>query len=519
MIDMCSCFECLQAGNSSDSRDILDQPSMTGHSRWLSSPLTIRTGRPFVRGLCLLALIFTFSVGLGIGVLISIYLLPINSESPLIRRTYESPYSKSESPQFRTQFEVNVPLTTAAPSPSDSIPESISSRFPEFGQIEALVKSETKGSSQNPILQRPIPNVEFIPMANRILALHPDPQKVESRPGRPGLAKFVEMENESRKLLPTKSSNLLDGIYWSDQVEAQVPHGFTPTQLERWRTWVHDSAILKMEEGCGRMQNRLLTLANETRACCRYRQNSDQIQGEIFSFYLSQLLGIRNVAPSALSLIQISAPKWKPVKSQIRIAKWADEKPVVLTQFLPNLSPANIPALFRDSKRGLHPADVLSFAGNMDLSELAQWSDLIVFDYLTANLDRIVNNLYNLQWNPSMMDAPAHNLVRDTETGLLIFLDNESGLLHGYRLLDKYEHYHRLMLDSLCIFRRSTGEAIRKLYQEKNVGDRMKEMFHELEPILVDYLPMLPEKSVKILNRRIKVVHDRILKCESLNIS
>jgi len=107
-------------------------------------------------------------------------------------------------------------------------------------------------------------------------------------------------------------------------------------------------------------------------------------------------------------------------------------------------------------------------------------------------------------------------IVPAKSTGLLVFLDNESGLLHGYRLLDKYEVYHRLMLDSLCVFRRSTADKIKKLFNQKNVGLELKRMFEHLEPVALDYLPMLPERSVNILNRRIEVVHNQILKCESL---
>ena len=117
------------------------------------------------------------------------------------------------------------------------------------------------------------------------------------------------------------------------------------------------------------------------------------------------------------------------------------------------------------------------------------------------------------------MEAPAHNLAKDTRTGLLIFLDNESGLLHGYRLLDKYEQYHRVMLDSLCVFRKSTAEAVKRLHRDKNVGHLLKSMFQTLEPNLVNYLPIIPDKSIKILNHRIDRVYDQITKCESLYMS
>lgn len=148
--------------------------------------------------------------------------------------------------------------------------------------------------------------------------------------------------------------------------------------------------------------------------------------------------------------------------------------------------------------------------------ELAQWSDLIIFDYLIANLDRVVNNLYNYQWNADIMAAPAHNLARKKDSQLLVFLDNESGLLHGYRLLKKYEAYHSLLLDDLCVFRKSTIEALRYL-RDSNAGELLNEIFEQITTNKVrDVLPPLPEKSIKILSDRIDHVLQQVQKCQDM---
>jgi four-jointed box protein 1 len=148
--------------------------------------------------------------------------------------------------------------------------------------------------------------------------------------------------------------------------------------------------------------------------------------------------------------------------------------------------------------------------------ELAQWSDLIIFDYLIANLDRVVNNLYNYQWNADIMAAPAHNLARQINSQLLVFLDNESGLLHGYRLLKKYEAYHSLLLDDLCVFRKSTIDALRDL-RDANAGERLNELFERTATSKVrDVLPPLPEKSIKILSDRIDHVLLQVQKCQDM---
>ncbi|KAK4005628.1 extracellular serine/threonine protein kinase four-jointed [Daphnia magna] len=316
-------------------------------------------------------------------------------------------------------------------------------------------------------------------------------------------------------------ADAVKGIFWSRAVEDVLPTGFDEHNAKEWRDFSHQSPISRVEEGCGRMQNRLITFESGRQSCCRYRQNYDQIQGEIFSFYLSQLLGLRNLPPSSLGLVRPLDRQWINVQSSLSQAQWTDDRPVVYTQFLNDLEPAYIPVQFRGRDRHLNPSDVEHHkledkAGRDELITLAQWSDLLVLDYLTANLDRMVNNMYNMQWNPAMMDSPAHNLARDSRTGLLVFLDNESGLLHGYRLLDKYEVYHKSLLDSLCVFRRSTVDSLRQLQSNKNVGNLLRHMFETRDPSLLDFLPFLPEKSIKTLNYRIDQVLDQVAKCQSL---
>ncbi|XP_076311397.1 four-jointed box protein 1-like [Tachypleus tridentatus] len=315
---------------------------------------------------------------------------------------------------------------------------------------------------------------------------------------------------------PREIANIVNGIYWAEELERILPNGFSDG-VESWCEFVNKTKIVKISEGCGRMQNRLVTFDNGNKSCCRYRQNNDQIQGEIFSFYLSRLLKIGNLPPSVLALIRGQEWQWEHVRSQLHLAQWNAEKPVVLTKFVDNLMPAFIPSAFRDKHRQLYPVAGDIFNKTVaELVELAQWSDLIVFDYLTANLDRVVNNMYNEQWNPEMMNSPTHNLAKHKQSGLLVFLDNESGLLHGYRLLEKYEHFHRSLLDSLCVFRRRTAQSIAELHRTKNTGELLKLSFLKYNPGLVDWLPFLPERSLKILKNRISTVYDQIQKCEAM---
>ncbi|XP_041970942.1 extracellular serine/threonine protein kinase four-jointed [Aricia agestis] len=357
--------------------------------------------------------------------------------------------------------------------------------------------------------------------------------------------------------VPNDRTILYENIFWGPEVENSMPQGYGENSAEVWEKYIDQSEVVKMEAGCGRMQNRLVTFKDGVQACVRYRQNTDQIQGEIFSFYLARLLNLTNLAPSVVKVVDLKDKLWNSVANDIATAQWNSNRAVVLTQYIPSLESATIPDIFKPSNRHLNKIDVMNMSlkendtiqdnkqilinklknkgmktksentekfDHIDVKlnkktidsfvELAQWSDLIIFDYLTANLDRIVNNLFNYQWNINIMDGPAHNLARKMDSGLLVFLDNESGLLHGYRLLKKYNVYHSLMLDNLCVFRKRTVDALKQLHSS-SVGSKISEMFHSKNNAVIrDILPPLPEKNAKILHDRIGKVLSQIESCE-----
>jgi four-jointed box protein 1 len=265
--------------------------------------------------------------------------------------------------------------------------------------------------------------------------------------------------------------------------------------------------------------------------------------------------------PSTSTVIDWDSRLWQQVKQHITESQWKTLRPVVFTKWIPDLEPSGIPEQFRPLERHMNKNDIwnitlddgttkpsqilidrLKSKYNSDdtssesrkkklwqkkkivlndgvyskFIELAQWSDLIVFDYLIANLDRVVNNLYNFQWNADIMSAPAHNLARHSSSQLLVFLDNESGLLHGYRLLKKYEAYHSVLLDDLCIFRKPTIDALRML-RTTNAGELLNALFEQTTTSKVrDVLPPLPDKSIKILSDRIDRVLQQVQKCQDI---
>lgn len=317
-----------------------------------------------------------------------------------------------------------------------------------------------------------------------------------------------------------------DGVYWSPQALANVPTGYDDQHTADWQRYLQNARIRALASGCGRMQNRRVQLeaadspADNQTSCFRYRRNLDQMQGELFSHQLGRLLGIRNLPPTAaVPLDRLHYAHTDELRQQLRQSGWARNELAIATRFVPNLTEAGIPEAFHRLptagepllSRHRLPALLTGADRASAVAELVQWSDLILFDYLIANLDRVVNNLSNLKWNPQMMQAPAHNLYRRAD-GLLVFLDQESGLLHGYRLLHKYERLHLKLLRSLCVFNADTVRRLRPLASVHTLRRMLRAGDAQLDALM----PFLPDASLATLASRAGKVLRQVQHCEKL---
>ena len=104
------------------------------------------------------------------------------------------------------------------------------------------------------------------------------------------------------------SKTVIDGIFWSSEVEEKMPSGPSDQQTFeimnklRFKTVQH---LVSLK--CGRKKNRLVLFEDGSKACCRYRDGSNvsiQVQGELMSFYLGRLLGISNIPVVVLSEVK-----------------------------------------------------------------------------------------------------------------------------------------------------------------------------------------------------------------------
>ncbi|XP_053396151.1 four-jointed box protein 1-like [Mercenaria mercenaria] len=316
--------------------------------------------------------------------------------------------------------------------------------------------------------------------------------------------------------VPSTSKTSMSGILWPSVIVDKCPQGFRKEEQVAWKRKVENFDIVKVEAGCGSMQNRLITFNDSTRACVRYRMNTDQLQGEIYSYYLSNLLGMHYTPPTTLHKVENSR-QWRDVGEDIIAAKWSENKPIIVTKWIESLEPVYMPDQMKDMKRKLHQENYQLYdMADGDLCDLVQWTDLIIFDYISANLDRVVNNVFNLKWNHKMLEKPIHNLEKSKRTGQFVFVDNESGLFHGYRLLETYGEYHKALLDKVCIFRPSTAQAIETLYAKGDAGLRVQQLYEDSEQ-LHGHLPRMHAKNMQMLQSRINDVYKHMQLCRHIS--
>uniref|UniRef100_A0A6P6XZP6 Extracellular serine/threonine protein kinase four-jointed-like n=1 Tax=Dermatophagoides pteronyssinus TaxID=6956 RepID=A0A6P6XZP6_DERPT len=324
------------------------------------------------------------------------------------------------------------------------------------------------------------------------------------------------------------SSKLIeDQIYWSSNIDRSTnSNNDFDNEIINWIDSISKSKFIRFESGCGRMQNRLLITDQGDKICARYRHNNEQIFGEYYSFLLARILQISNVLPTTLITYNVN-DRWKSIANLLsnNQTKWKTNKTIVLTKYLKNLKPTLIPRQFRSKSKRLYPIyDDLNQNQTTIISELIQWSDLIILDYLTGNTDRMINNMINENWNPQMMENPVHNLLKQQQQNddKLIFIDNESGLFHGYRLLKRYEHLHRSLLDGLCIFRRSTIENLEKISKLKsNQFLKLLQNYFDHFTIETDKNSknLMPTKNFNILRQRIKQILKQVEICKEKQFS
>ncbi|XP_054709913.1 four-jointed box protein 1-like [Uloborus diversus] len=323
-----------------------------------------------------------------------------------------------------------------------------------------------------------------------------------------------------------------DGIFWSEELEKRTPKGseivdaqFALQKLRSLRVFSVDPPTWNR---CGRPKNQFVTFEDGSKACARYRSPHQYlVQGEVMSFYLARLLGIHNVPVVSLAAVQPGfVGMWsnENVKKNLIKSNWETNTTVALIQWIENLERDKMPSMLLSSLvnktcLSANSASLLTLPVDK-LEELLQWSDLIIFDYITGNYDRVASmqDAADKEGKPSILHETIHNLVRSKSNGALWLIDNESGLLDSYSLLygpagqdGRFRTFHKQMLNTICLFRRATVDRIKWLHHSHKAGAILMDVIEQFEPLFTPVEKM--EQVSKRLQERIGEVNDHIERC------
>jgi len=326
-----------------------------------------------------------------------------------------------------------------------------------------------------------------------------------------------------------------DGIYWSPELEARISPGPSDSQVQFKLQELRERKVQSLDKPdwlhCGREKNRFVHFQDGGHACARFRANhAEFVQGEIMAFYLARLLGITNTPAVALS--EVSSNQWDSVEEQ----QWPKNSIVALIEWLPNLTKTTMPAMLRkqllqqtSNPEIYQPIDKtsedLTSLDETQLEHLVQWSDLVIFDYLTGNYDRMASMQDGAEKEdkPSILKETIHNLALSEDTGSLWYIDNESSFLDAYSLLYddennngvRFRKFHKQMLKNSCIFRKKTINRLFAMKKSLDPAQLLLEFVNVNEPLFQN-LPKIHSNSIfrQHFSQRIQEVWDWVQECQ-----
>lgn len=305
-----------------------------------------------------------------------------------------------------------------------------------------------------------------------------------------------------------------EGVTWDPTLVESIPQVFTAEGDKEFIDKAHRLKIINITKGCSDYEKRMLILEDGTRICSKHRVNYQQLQSELYSFHLSRMLNIYNIPPAVLVKIDYTTPQWQDVMDDATRAGLKQGMIVVLTQYVDNLLPTYIPDLLQIKNEVLLPTNMsFKMTPEKTIVQLVQWTNLIVFDYITANSDRVMNALANLQWNPKVISMPVHNLY-ETSQGSIVFIDNESGFWLGYKLASESENHRKLQksyITRICIVDSTVMHAIKELLETG--GDALHERVVEHDPVSCRYIPKIQANIIDELENRLAFTLTSINSC------
>ena len=320
--------------------------------------------------------------------------------------------------------------------------------------------------------------------------------------------------------------DLPPSLFWPDVLEWNLKPLFTEEDRRTLAKKMRTLSVVSLEQGCGRMKNRLATLEDGTRVCCRYRENGNQLRGDVYAYHFNRLLGMWNAPPTVAVKVDFSESntQWRTVRDTAIEAGWTSGASIVVSQYLEELKDEHFPSVLKNvsSVLPLTASSVVNLS-MAEKSRVMEWTDMIVFDFVIGHTDRLFNALINSKWNSQMMEKPVHNLKKTASSSDLVLIDNESGFDFGYVAAKQKEEYYKLQisfLESICVFRTPTIRALGSIIGTEGTPPSalLEKYIRQVDPLSYSALRIWRDSSQKEFSKRVAETLNRVHECASYRV-
>ena len=255
--------------------------------------------------------------------------------------------------------------------------------------------------------------------------------------------------------------------------------------------------------------NNIGTLSNGDKVLMKERGNSYQMQSELFSYYLNCYLELWNAPPTALGCaskingkMMLAAPmggapegtSYDGAENSTCFIIYKYVEGLKDTVYMPDHA-TSLEAVSRSPR---------------ELNRLLEWSDLILFDFLTAHGDRLLDN--NLQLAPHVdFIVPlkrVSNLAKSS-TGELVLIDHEATFHRSYakaRISSVMRGRLLYYLSTVSVFRRRTLERVCWLCAQSDPAAVLEDYIskHDPDSLLISS-GLEPEDRTELKERLLQV--------------
>lgn len=252
-----------------------------------------------------------------------------------------------------------------------------------------------------------------------------------------------------------------------------------------------------------------------------------KLRGELYSFHLSELLGLGIVLPNVILKADSSLYwRWKDLPGFLLDEKWFDDKLISLSLYQPGLEEEFIPdAIERlippviEEPKVVTPSNPLLNEDVHTAKEplnniLMYWSDYIVFDFLSGQRGRlsgILQSYNNLKYE---LTRPVPSLYRQPDTRKPVLLNNgESFSLPSEKKASMEQLVETVFLEAICYFRDSTKDLLLSLTSSDNPIAVLENYVRAYDTMAFVALPSLTDGERKAFNERVEHLKRHFDKC------